>query len=182
VSGVAPDSGRTNVKTRAATGVDDFGSRLTASPLNVAVKAFVADRKSKFHVTNVGASPNAASLFPTSLNSPRSQVRLKTIRSPRHPDRPDHAGRNRPPLVGPHRIILSQGLQPNEGRKCGPRLFNSKKSGSAKSFLETPGSWKPFCRVYYFLRKIYTARKSCYGNGMHHRVYVKGGCYRGGHY
>jgi hypothetical protein len=107
---------------------------------------------------------------------------LKTIRSPRHPDRPDHAGRNRPPLVGPHRIILSQGLQPNEGRKCGPRLFNSKKSGSAKSFLETPGSWKPFCRVYYFLRKIYTARKSCYGNGMHHRVYVKGGCYRGGHY
>jgi hypothetical protein len=42
VPGVAPDSGRTNVKAREAIGVDDFGSRLTPSPLNVAVKAFLS--------------------------------------------------------------------------------------------------------------------------------------------
>jgi hypothetical protein len=66
------------VKTRAATGVDDFGSRLTASPLNVAVKALLSSLTAKANSTsllNVGASPNAASLFPTSLPPPfTSQV------------------------------------------------------------------------------------------------------------
>jgi len=54
VSGAAPDRGRTNVNARVTTGVDDFGSRLIASPLNVAVKAFLSSLTSRELWAKVG--------------------------------------------------------------------------------------------------------------------------------
>src|SRR5262245_6249860 len=79
VSGGEPDSGRAKVKAREATGVDDFGSRLTPSPLKVAVKVFLSSLTARANPTsllNVAALPNVASLVSvvTMALTPSSQA------------------------------------------------------------------------------------------------------------